>query len=68
MKCTDTQANAFRIEEGDTVMVYMVGGSQETICGTVRHKAQATGECWIIEDKHNIHYVQTFAEIRKAKA
>ena len=55
------------IKEGDEVTVYMMGDFQGTIKGTVKHIPQATGECWVIDAKYDVHYVQTFSEIRKAK-
>lgn len=41
--------------------------SNRGIYGQVRHIAQASGECWVIESCRDVHYVQTFVQIRKEK-
>lgn len=56
------------IKVGDEVTVFLVGDFNGCyFTGTVLHMPQASGECWVIEGQDAVHYVQTFAEIRKQK-
>jgi multidrug resistance efflux pump len=55
------------IKEGDRVTVYFDGSYTYPINGVVRHMAQATGECWVIETDNSFQYVQTFQRIEKEK-
>lgn len=53
----------WEIAEGDSVIVTFLDGAE--FSGVVRHQAKATGDCWIIDGKTHVHYVQTFASICK---
>jgi hypothetical protein len=55
------------IKEGDFVKVCFPDNGYNTIYGTVRRMAQATGECWVIETEMALHYVQSFMQIVKDK-
>lgn len=55
------------IKEGDSVKVCFPDNGYNTLYGTVRHMASATGECWVIETAMSIHYVQSFMQIVKEK-
>ena len=56
---------SYHINEGDSVSVLLA--PDLTIGGIVRYKAVATGDCWIIENSKEVHYVQNFLTIIKLK-
>ena len=55
----------WKIKTGGFVMVHFADSRR--LYGKVLYYPQQAGECWIIESESDIHYVQQFVEIRKAK-
>lgn len=53
------------IKEGDFVHVFFE--NVERVSGTVLHIPQAQGECWVIDNDTETHFVNSFARITKDK-